>query len=173
MNIPNFSELLKINQSLAKVDLLSNQLVELKTKLAELELKLSADIETEKYRLTQAVTQQKLLEKISLEIEELRRQEALLASQLSTKIDTAIESFFAQGDFGNFVQSLIEKLQSDGRQTSLAVSSDVAYLVTNINESLNTSGQIRLTLGDKTYILDPHKVKQELRSRLLIAVLKS
>lgn len=173
MNVPNFSVLLKINQSLAQIETLEAQLASLQAQLAQVQARLAAEITAEKHRLGENFKQQKLLQQIDQEIQELRRQESELARQIGQQIRSAVQAYFEGGDFGRFVRTLIEHLQAAGEPVELQAAADVSHLVAECQfQTIPSPGQIRLKVGEeKIYILDPQTVQQELQARLLVRVL--
>lgn len=172
MSTPNFSELLKINKGLAEIEALQKQSEELKAKLEETEARLARQMETEKYRLSESLKQKKLLEKIDEELQALRQEEFDFSMQARGKISQAIESFFAGGGFAGFVDGLIKQLEKAGQKIYLVVSDDTKDFVKDQKvDPAKQPGQLRVVAGEKTYILDPERVKESLQSRLLVQVL--
>ncbi len=172
MSTPNFSQLLKINKNLAQIDDLQKTLEELKAHLEDTESRLSRQAQTEKYRASENLKQKKLLEQIEQELQALRQEEFNFSMQMRGKISQSIENFFQSRGFAIFLDNLIKNLEERGKKIKLMVSDDLKDLVGDQkSEKIDGSGQLRVVEGDKTYILDPEKVKVDLQSRLLIEVL--
>jgi hypothetical protein len=172
MSTPNFSELLKINQYLAQIESLSGQVKDLQIQLEETESRLAKEMATEKYRLTQTLVQKKVLEKINQELQELRQEEFSLSMSLRGKLSQAIEKYMQGGSFAGFVSSLVQSLEKQGQQVTLVVSPELKnYAGKHFGETAKEPGRLRVRAGDKTYVLDPEKIRDQLQKRLLIQVL--
>ncbi len=165
MNTPNFSDLLKINQYLTEIEELSAQLATVKQKLEDIQKYHESQLKVEKHRIKQNILQSKLLEKINQELKSLRQAESSLGVQIKSKISQAIDGFFENGGLREFVRELLSKLSS----AKLVATQDMKGVLGNLDfDTIEGTGQIRISTGDKTYILDPQQLKNRLQFQILV-----
>ncbi len=165
MNTPNFSDLLRINQYLVEIEELSTQLSSIKQKLEETQKYYEDQLKVEKHRIKQNILQSKLLEKISQELEDLRKKEFNFSTQIKSKISQSIDSFFENGGLREFVRELLSKLSG----AKLVATQDMKVFLGDLSfDTTEGTGQIRISTENKTYILDPQPLKDRLQFQILV-----
>ncbi len=165
MNTPNFSDLLRINQYLVEIEELSTQLSSIKQKLEETQKYYEDQLKVEKHRIKQNILQSKLLEKISQELEDLRKKEFNFSTQIKSKISQSIDSFFLIFGLREFVRELLSKLSG----AKLVATQDMKVFLGDLSfDTTEGTGQIRISTENKTYILDPQPLKDRLQFQILV-----
>jgi small-conductance mechanosensitive channel len=174
MSLPNFNQIKEINSLLEKIQ-------ELQAKLDAQVLELSKEkekIEKIKKQFKQTfvanLKQTALLESIQKEINELKSKEQELKDLFNQSVDQALETFFTNGGFTRYVNSLYQTLKSKGSVTVFAGANARQYFPVDTPEDFPESANgLRMKTPNKTYILDIDKVKVTIKEKVFQSAFES
>jgi len=168
MALPNFSQLIEIDELLKQIEVLTDKVNKAEEDKNNLKVKYEQLEKIERDRIKAKLTQEKLLGKIQSELKVLQSNEDNLRIQTVTQIQERIDNFFDSNKLKEFIFHLINKIQESSPLQHLIAGSKVKAMIPELqSEPSNNENELKIISDKKTYILDLDTVKDILLKKII------
>ncbi len=166
MSTVQFSQLQRINDLLKEADLLKEQVLKLETDITSLKSHYDGESKRYKEKLQTDHKQRMQLEKIEIEINDLKDTEYQLTAKIFMVIEKALDHYFEKGGYQDFVKSLLQILDKQGLKYSIhANKTNSSFLPKDAKVASDKGFYVETEFTDLA--LDPTDLKPILREALL------
>jgi hypothetical protein len=166
MSTVQFSQLKKINDLLKEADLLQAQVAKLEEEIVTISDHYQNESKRYKSKLEVEYKQHMQLEKIEVEINELKETEYLLITKLFKVIEASLDHYFQRGGYKDFVTALLKILDQGKSKYSIHTNKANSHFLPE-DAKIDSDKGFFIETEFTELVLDPEQLKPLLRESLL------